>query len=236
MSFANEVKRWVSPRSTGGQMALVLVASSLVAGVSRLALEQLALQPAAVIEQLKLWQVVTTTFLVPLSPLSLIFGIIIVLQTGSWLEDQWGRTKLWTFVVGVNVLANLGTVLVGFVSPSVSAMIFFGGYTTIGAMWIAQGLIVGPGRLNWFGFPVSGYAFAVIGAAFTLLSAVTGAWFAVVPQLLGIGITVAWVQGYTPSQLWLRFRSRQLERDLRKRASHLSIIDGKKSDRDQYLN
>lgn len=236
MSFANEVKRWVSPRSTGGQMALILVASSLVAGVSRLALEQLALQPAAVIEQLKLWQVVTTTFLVPLSPLSLIFGIIIVLQTGSWLEDQWGRTKLWTFVVGVNVLANLGTVLVGFVSPSVSAMIFFGGYTTIGAMWIAQGLIVGPGRLNWFGFPVSGYAFAVIGAAFTLLSAVTGAWFAVVPQLLGIGITVAWVQGYTPSQLWLRFRSRQLERDLRKRASHLSIIDGKKSDRDQYLN
>lgn len=217
-------------------MALVLVASSLVAGVSRLALEQLALQPAAVIEQLKLWQVVTTTFLVPLSPLSLIFGIIIVLQTGSWLEDQWGRTKLWTFVVGVNVLANLGTVLVGFVSPSVSAMIFFGGYTTIGAMWIAQGLIVGPGRLNWFGFPVSGYAFAVIGAAFTLLSAVTGAWFAVVPQLLGIGITVAWVQGYTPSQLWLRFRSRQLERDLRKRASHLSIIDGKKNDRDQYLN
>lgn len=217
-------------------MALILVASSLVAGVSRLALEQLALQPAAVIEQLKLWQVVTTTFLVPLSPLSLIFGIIIVLQTGSWLEDQWGRTKLWTFVVGVNVLANLGTVLVGFVSPSVSAMIFFGGYTTIGAMWIAQGLIVGPGRLNWFGFPVSGYAFAVIGAAFTLLSAVTGAWFAVVPQLLGIGITVAWVQGYTPSQLWLRFRSRQLERDLRKRASHLSIIDGKKSDRDQYLN
>lgn len=236
MSFANEVKRWVSPRSTGGQMALILVASSLVAGVSRLALEQLALQPAAVIEQLKLWQLVTPTFLVPLSPLSLIFGIIIVLQTGSWLEDQWGRTKLWVFVVGVNVLANLGTVLVGFVSPSVSAMIFFGGYTTIGAMWIAQGLIVGPGRLNWFGFPVSGYAFAVIGAAFTLLSAVTGAWFAVVPQLLGIGITVAWVQGYTPSQLWLRFRSRQLERDLRKRASHLSIIDGKKSDRDQYLN
>ncbi|MER2560819.1 MAG: rhomboid family intramembrane serine protease [Myxococcaceae bacterium] len=217
-------------------MALILVASSLVAGVSRLALEQLALQPAAVIEQLKLWQLVTPTFLVPLSPLSLIFGIIIVLQTGSWLEDQWGRTKLWVFVVGVNVLANLGTVLVGFVSPSVSAMIFFGGYTTIGAMWIAQGLIVGPGRLNWFGFPVSGYAFAVIGAAFTLLSAVTGAWFAVVPQLLGIGITVAWVQGYTPSQLWLRFRSRQLERDLRKRASHLSIIDGKKSDRDQYLN
>lgn len=236
MSFANEVKRWVSPTSSGGQMALLLVVTSLIAGISRVVMEQVALQPRDVIEQFKLWQLVTPTFLVPLSPLSLIFGIIIVLQTGSWLEDQWGRRKLWIFVLGVNALANLATVLVGLVSPSVSAMIFFGGYTTIGAMWIAQGLIVGPGRLNWFGFPVSGYAFAVIGAAFTLLSAITGAWFAVVPQLFGIAITVAWVQGYTPSQLWLRFRSRQLERDLRKRASHLSIIDGKKNDRDQYLN
>jgi len=236
MSFADEVKRWVSPRSVGGQMALLLVVTSIVAAASRPVMEQVVLRPADVLQQFKLWQLVSPTFLVPPSPLSLIFGLIILLQTGSWLEAQWGRPKVWLFVFGVNVLANVGTVLVGLLSRSVFATPFFGGYTTIEALWIAQGLIIGPGRLNWFGFPVSGYAFAAIGAAFTLLAGVTGSWVGVVPQLFGIAITILWVQGYTPSQLLLRLRSRALERDLRKRSSHLSVVKGQKKDRDSYLN
>lgn len=236
MSFADEVKRWVSPRSVGGQMALLLVVTSIVAAASRAVMEQVLLNPSDVLQQFKLWQLVSATFLVPPSPLGLIFGLIILLQTGAWLEMQWSRPKVWLFVFGVNLLANVATVLVGLLSPSVFASSFFGGYTTIEALWIAQGLIVGPGRLNWFGFPVSGYAFAVIGAAFTLLAGITGSWVAVVPQLFGIAITVAWVQGYTPAQLLLRFRSRQLERDLRKRSSHLSVVKGQKNDRDSYLN
>ncbi|MCA2979014.1 MAG: hypothetical protein INH37_12060, partial [Myxococcaceae bacterium] len=235
MSFANEVKRWLSPRGVGGQMALLLVVSSLAAAISRAAAEQLYLQPADVIQQLKLWQLVTPTFIVPPSPLSLVFGVLILLQSGTWFELKWGRRHTWLFVVGVNVLANALTVATGFVSTSVFAMTFAGGYTTIEALWVAQGLLIGPGRVSWFGFPITGYAFAVIGAAFTLLAGLTGSWVAVVPQLFGLVVTLAWVQGYTPSQLWLRFRSRQLERDLKRRASHLSVIPGQKKDRDQYL-
>lgn len=236
MSFADEVRRWVSPRSTGGQMALLLVVTSLVAAASRTVMEQVLLQPADVVRQLKLWQLVTPTFVVPPSPLSLIFGLIILLQTGTWLEVQWGRRKVWLFVLGVNLIANAATVLVGFLSTSVFVSSFFGGYTTLEAVWIAQGLIVGPGRLNWFGFPVSGYAFAAIGGAFTLLAGLTGSWVLVLPQVFGILVTIAWVQGYTPSQLLLRLRSRALERDLRKRSAHLSVLQGERKDRDRYLN
>jgi membrane associated rhomboid family serine protease len=236
MSFADEVRRWVSPRSTGGQMALLLVVSSVLVAAARVVGEQLLLQPADVIQQFKLWQLVTPTFIVPPSPLSLIFGVIILLQSGTWFDERWGRQRTWIFVVGVNVIANALTVAVGFLSTNVFLMAFAGGYTTIEALWVAQGLLIGPGRISWFGFPITGYAFAVIGAAFTLLAGITGSWAAVVPQLLGLVVTIAWVQGYTPSQLWLRFRSNQLERDLKRRSSHLSVIQGQKKDRDSYLN
>jgi membrane associated rhomboid family serine protease len=236
MSFADELKRWVSPRSVGGQMALLLVVTSIVAAASGSVMESALLSPSDVLQEFKLWQLVSPTFLVPASPLTILFGLIIMLQTGAWLEAQWSRSRVWIFVFGVNLLANVATVMIGLLSPRVFANSFFGGYTTIEAMWIAQGLIVGPGRLNWFGFPVSGYAFAVIGAAFTLLAGITGSWVSVVPQLFGIAITVGWVQGYTPGQLLLRFRSRQLERDLRKRSAHLSVVKGQKNNRDSYLN
>ncbi len=238
MSFANEFKSWLSPKSPGGQMALLLAVGSLVVAASNAAFSVLVLQPSAVINELMFWQLITHAFLVAPSPLSIVFGILILLQTGSWLEAQWGRQRVWVFVLTVNVVAGAVTVLVALVSARVLGASFFGGYTTIAALWVAQGLIIGPGRISWFGFPVSGYAFAAIGAAFTLFAGLTGSWVAVLPQLVGLLVTVAWVQGYTPSRLWLRFRSNQLNRELRRRASHLSVVKSHKNDPNHpdYLN
>lgn len=236
MSFADEVKRWLSPRSMGGQMALLLVASTLLAAGFRTAGAELLLRPAEIVQNFKLWQLVSATFIVPAEPLTIIFGVLILLQSGGWMEQQWGARRVWIFVFAANLIANVLTVGVGFLSTSVFAMTFAGGYTTIEALWIAQGLIVGPGRLNFWGFPVSGYAFAAIGAFFTLVSVITVSWIVVVPQLFGIAVTAAWVSGFNPAALWTRFRSRQLENELRRRSSHLSVVPGQKKDRDQYLN
>lgn len=216
-------------------MALLLALFTIISAAWRAAAGELLLQPAQVVQSFKAWQLVTPTFIVPPDALTIIFSVIILLQSGGWMEQQWGTRRLWIFVIAVNFLANVCTVLVGLVSPAVFTMAFTGGYTTVEALWIAQGLIVGPGRLNFWGFPVSGYAFAAIGAFFTLVSVITASWVVVVPQLFGIAITVAWVQGYTPAAWWTRFRSRQLERELRKRSSHLSVVPGKNKDRD-YLN
>ena len=62
MSFADEVKRWVSPRSVGGQMALLLVVTSIIAAASRPVMEQLLLNPADVLQQFKLWQAGNSAF------------------------------------------------------------------------------------------------------------------------------------------------------------------------------
>lgn len=235
MSFADEVKRWLSPRSIGGQLALIITVVTLVAGRWREVMEQIALIPASIIEDFKLWQLASYGFVSVADGWSIVFTIVICLQAGSFLEERWGARRLWLFVFVVNALAGVVTVLIGLVSPQVAHMFYLGGLTTTTILWVAEGVTLGPQRVNFFFFPITGYALAVIGAISPLVTAWTRGWWAVVPQLVGIAITVAWVKDFTPGQLWLRFRSNQLERDLRKRASHLSVIDGKKKDRD-YLN
>lgn len=235
MSFADEVKRWLSPRSIGGQLALIITVVTLVAGRWREVMEQIALIPASIIEDFKLWQLASYGFVSVADGWSIVFTIVICLQAGAFLEQRWGARRLWLFVFVVNALAGLVTVLIGLVSPQVAHMFYLGGLTTTTILWVAEGVTLGPQRVNFFFFPITGYALAVIGAISPLVTAWTRGWWAVVPQLVGIAITVAWAKDFTPGQLWLRFRSNQLERDLRKRASHLSVIDGKKKDRD-YLN
>lgn len=215
-------------------MALALVVGSLLAAAIPV-VRELILQPSDVLQDFKLWQLVTTTFMVPPSPMTLIFGVLILLQGGGWLEAQWGTRGVWLFVFVVNLIANVLTVLVGLLSPIVASVAVYGGVTTTEIIWVAQGLIIGPGQTNFWSFRITGYAFAAIGAAFTLVTGLTGGWFAVVPQLFALAITVAWIRGYTPGQLWLRIRSAQLDRDLKRRSSHLSVVKNK-PDRDQYLN
>lgn len=236
MSFANEVKRWLSPTSIGGQLALIITVVTLIGGRWHEAAEQIALIPSSVISDFKLWQLASYTFISVADGWNIVFTIVICVQAGAFLEQRWGARRLWLFVIGVNALAGALTVLLGLVSAPVAHMIYLGGLTTTTILWVAEGVTLGPQRVNFFFFPMTGYALAVVGAISPLVTAWTRGWRAVLPQLFGIAITVAWVKGYTPGQLWLRFRSAQLERDLRKRASHLSVIDGKRSDRDQYLN
>lgn len=236
MSFADEVKRWVSPRSIGGQLALIITVLTLVAGRWHEVMAQIALVPASIIEDYKFWQLATFGLVSVADGWSIVFTIVICLQAGSFLEQRWGARRVWLFVFVVNALAGLATLLIGLASPAVAHMIYLGGLTTTTILWVAEGVTLGPQRVNFFFFPITGYAFAVIGAVSPLVTAWTRGWWAVLPQLFGIAITVAWVQGYTPSQLLLRFRSRQLERDLRKRSAHLSVVKGQKNDRDSYLN
>ncbi|MBL8917872.1 MAG: DUF1751 domain-containing protein [Myxococcaceae bacterium] len=230
------MKRWFSPKSIGGQLALIITLLTLIGGRWGEVTQQLALIPSSVIEDFKLWQLATHGFISVAEGWSIIFTIVICLQAGTFLEQRWGARRLWLFVVLVNVIAGVVTVLIGLFSPRVAHTIYLGGLTTTTILWVAEGVILGPQRVNFFFFPITGYVLAVIGAISPLVIAWTRGWWAVVPQLVGIAVTIAWVKEYTPAQLWLRFRSAQLERDLRKRASHLSVIDGKRRDRDQYLN
>ena len=240
MSFQNEVKSWLSPRRFGGQFALAFVIVSVAAHISDALSSQVVLTPYLVVHELKLWQVLTWLFIVPADPLFFLFGIMISLQTGSFLEDRLGYRRLWLLVIANGVVTGVLVTLAGLVSSRIALGGYSGGWLMLGCMWVAQGLLVGNGRLNFWFLPISGYAFALIGVLFVMWPLLRGAWVPVVPGAIGLGLTFAWFLGINPGALWTRFRSWQLSRQLRGRSGHLKVVAGEKrntrSDSDRYLH
>jgi len=240
MSFQNEVKSWLNPTRTGGQLALLMVVVTVLGEISATIGTNVVLRPHSVLTELKLWQVLTWLFVMPASPLSIIFGILISIQTGAFLEERLGRRKLWAAILGGGVLTAVLTIAVGLLSPTVATLSFDGAWTVLTCMWVMQGLIVGNGRLNFWSLPVSGYAFAVIGAVFSLWPLLRGLWQVVIPTIIALSMTLAWFFGLTPASAWLRFRSWQLSRQLSRRSSHLKVVSDDKrnmpNDSDRFLH
>ncbi len=240
MSFQDEVKRWLSPTRTGGQLALAMVVVTILGEVSTTIGSNVVLQPHAVLNELKLWQLVSWLFVMPPSPLSIIFGVLIAIQTGAFLEDRLGRRKLWVLILTSGIVTAVLTVLVGLLSPTVAMIPFDGAWVILSCMWVLQGLMVGNGRLNFWSLPVSGYAFAAIGAVFSLWPLLRGMWPVVLPSIIALSLTFAWFFGLTPANAWLRIRSWQLSRQLNRRSSHLKVVSGEKrnmpNDSDRFLH
>jgi ABC-type tungstate transport system substrate-binding protein len=209
---------------------------SLIAGRWHEVAALIALTPSDAIFHLKLWQLVTYGFVNPPDPFSIVFSILICLQAGNFLEARWGARRVWVFLIAVNALAGIATVLIGLVSPAVAGWMYYGGLTTTSALWVAEGLLIGPRMVQFFSVPISGYALAAIGAAFPAIMTFVRGWHVVLAQLLGLAIVALWVQGYTPQRWWNAFRSALHERALKKRSARLSVISGQKRDRDTYLN
>jgi hypothetical protein len=88
--------------------------------------------------------------------------------------------------------------------------------------------MVGRGRTNFFGLPVTGNTLALIGASFVLLTLVLhpGHWPVMVPDVLGLLLTFIHVRFGFPGEQWTRLQSWRLQRDLQKRSSHLRVISG----------
>lgn len=244
MSFSNEVQRWLSPRSAGGQLGLALVALTIAAAVHPAAYANLVLEPEAVFREYKVWLLVTHLFIVPVDALTIIFGVIILITCGNFLEQQWGTRRLWFFVAGVGLTSAALVLVVALFSKTVALLPVFGGLGVMTWLWVAQGLLMRNAKANFWGFPVSGYAFAAIGVAFPVVNALRGGWpFGWLLELetfIGLLLTAAFVFHYTPAALWTRFRSWQLRRQLDKRSSHLKVVGGERRnmppDSDKYLH
>ncbi len=240
MSFRNEVRSWLSPQRAGSQLALAMLVVSLATIASSTIAQNVLLSPHLVLREYKLWLVASWVLALPHSPLSLIFGCIIAVQSGAFLEDRLGRRRFFSVFIG-NGLVTAGVILlVSLVSAHVAVSSFDGGWVVINCMWVTQGLLVGPGKLNFWGLPVSGYAFSAIGVAFACYPLLVGAWVVALPSLIALAFTFAWFYGITPANAWLRLRSWQLSRQLNRRSSHLKVISGDKrnmpNDSDRFLH
>ncbi len=196
------------------------------------------LTPAYVLGRLELWQPFTYSLIAD-DPLSVIFGAMIVWSIGGALEQSWGSKRMLSFSFGVTITAGILTVLLGLLFARVGLSTYSGARVITGSLWVAYGLSYGSRQTNFWGMPVSGNVFALIGAGFVLLSGIFAGPVVVVPELIGLGLTFLFVRGYSPSLLWTRFTSWRLRHQLKSRSKHLKVIGRDRnmgSGSDDYLH
>ena len=90
------------------------------------------------------------------------------------------------------------------------------------ALWVAYGLSFGRRQTNFWGLPVSGNVFALIGVGFVFLSGAFSSFLLVVPSAVALLLTWAYLRMGGPSDWLLRLQSWRLQRQLRSRSKHLS--------------
>ncbi|HUM13742.1 MAG TPA: rhomboid family intramembrane serine protease [Myxococcaceae bacterium] len=218
-------------------LAVALVGGSVVFALTRDGLGSLLLLVPGLVLRGDVWQPLTYGF-VENSPMGVIFGALILWQLGGALEQTWGSRRMAFFAVGTTVLAGLFTVLLALGVSALRAIPFPGGFVMGSALWVAYGLSFGRRQTNFWGLPVSGNVFALIGVGFVFLSGAFSSFLYVIPSAVALLLTWAYLRLGGPSDWFLRLQSWRLQRQLRSRSKHLTLVSPDRNtprDSDRFL-
>ena len=149
-------------------LAVALIVGSVVFALTHEGLGPLLLLVPGAVLRGYVWQPLSYGF-VDDSPMGVIFGALILWQLGGALEKTWGTRRMSAFAVGTTVLAGVVTVLLALLVPALAFQRFAGGFVMGSALWVAYGLSFGRQQTNFWGLPVSGNVFALIGVGFVFL-------------------------------------------------------------------
>lgn len=226
-------------RNASTALAVAVVAASVFWKVALTAGVVLYLVPHDVFRG-HVWQLVTWLPAAMPDTGSVIFSALILWGTGGSLEQLWGKPRFLRFVLVTTSLAGAATLLTALVFPAISGFPFFGGTIMSAIVWVGYGCAIWERSTNIFGYPLTGRTFAMIGVLLLALNAVFSQWYLLIAEAWALAFTFAYARFGFPSEFIIRFRSWQLERDLKKRSSHLKGIDGGKrnvgGDSDKYLH
>ncbi len=228
---------WMRINTMAARLAIALVVGSALWFLTQSYF--LVLVPGFVFARIAVWEPFTYAF-VANDPLSVIFGALVVWSIGSALEATWGPKRLLYVVFGCTALAGIITTLIALVDPTIRSLAFFGAWVMGSIVWVAYGVSHGRGQANFWGIPVSGYVFALIGGGFVLLRAFYARdWRPVAPEAIGIALVIGYLKLGSPRIWLLRFGSWRLQRQLKARSSHLRLIAKDRNtprDSDRYLH
>lgn len=212
-------------RNASTALAVSVVVTSVVWSLAHESGLGLYLQPASVLRG-EVWQLATWIWAAFPSTSGVLFSALIIWGTGGSLENRWGRTRFLKFVVITVTLAAVLTLGLAMVVPPVGGMTFFGAHVMSSVVWVGYGCSIWRGETNIFGLPITGRNFALLGVLVTSLNGVFGGLTTIIPEAFALAMTFAYALYGWPTQPWIRYRSRQLERDLKRRSSHLRPMDG----------
>lgn len=187
-----------------------------------------------------LWQPFTYAF-VGSNPMEVMFGALAIWSIGGSLEETWGAKRLLAFALSTTVLAGVLTVLLSVLLPRLQNFPYFGIWVMGTSLWVAYGLAHGRGQTNFWGIPLSGNTFALIGAGFIFLDGAYASpqWLGVVPHVFGLALTLVYIKLGSPRFFWLRFTSWRLQRRMRRRSKYLTLVSKERNiggDSDRFLH
>ena len=178
----------LSFHSSAHQLAVAMIGISVLNGL--LGSTALLLVPYATIVSLELWRPFTA-LLVAVTPLEIIFSALIIYSIGGALEQGWGRRRFFLVSLGIPFLAEIATLIAYLVLPFGPQAAYHGASMVLSTIWIAYGLRAAFARqlLNFWGTPLKGETFALIGLGFILLNAVFAGIVVVLPDLFAAAFT-----------------------------------------------
>lgn len=218
--------------------AAIVVFSALAAVLARNTGVVLYLAPGQVLRDLTLWQLLTY---IPVAehPMSVLFAAMVMWSMGGVLEAWWGPKRMFTVLFTVMLTAAAVTVGLAALYRPLRGGVFTGAWVLAGSTWVLYGLSIGRRETNFWGIPMTGNGLAAVGALFVALGWAFNGWESVVPDMVALGMSWAYVRYGGPMQLWGRVQSFLLERQVRRRSRKLSVISGERnmrSDSDRYLH
>lgn len=178
--------------SSAHKLAIGLVGASVIQGLLNNTL--LLFVPSRTLFGLEVWRPFTA-LLVAVSPMEIIFGALIIYSIGGTLEQAWGRKRFLKVILGIPLLAEVITLLLFAIIPGLYDIPYHGASSVITTLWIAFGLRAAySGQLlNFWGAPIQGRTFALIGLGFVVLTGVFSSFLLVLPDLCAAALTYAYM-------------------------------------------
>lgn len=226
----------LSFHTSAHQIAIAMIAVSILHGL--LGTASLLLIPYLTIHNLELWRPFTA-LLVAINPVEIIFGALIIYSIGGALEQSWGKRRFLTVALGIPFLGELAAIATCVIFPISSQVAYHGASIIISTIWIAYGLRAAfSGQLlNFWGSPLRGETFALIGLGFVVLNAVFAGIIVVLPDLFAAAFTYLYMYrrgGVNLSELRRRVELAYYNWKLKrlKKKSGLRVVKGSRDDED----
>jgi membrane associated rhomboid family serine protease len=227
----------LSFHNSAHQLAIAMIAASVINAI--FGSMALLFLPHQTISGLELWRPFTA-LLIAVTPMEIIFGALIIYTIGGGLESSWGRNRFFFVALAIPFIAELITLLFFLALPSAPEMPYHGASMILSTIWIAYGLRAAFSRqlLNFWGAPIKGETFALIGLGFVVLSALFSSYLVVLPDLIAAGLTYLYMYkrsvlnfAEVRRRVELAYYNRKLKRLKNKAGLHIVKRDEESKDR-----
>lgn len=222
-------------RSRAQLVAALTIAASIAQGLlAQSGAFPLLFSPPRTVFAFEVWRPFTALF-VAMSPVEVIFGALIIYSIGGTLESRWGGKRFLATTLGIPLIVEAILMVFALLNPFIASSAFYpASRSVITALWILFGLSAqfAHETLNFWGTPVRGKTFALIGVGFVVLSAVFSGIMPVLPDLLTVALCYVYMYRHRAfrlkNKLELSYYDWKLKK-LRGRAN-LRVIKGSRAD------